>query len=202
MIHIFTQPSNLKRRLSNMLLLEDDLKRCIANGEIEFTGTLRKDSLLLCLGANAQLFSEQNLIVDPYDDTSLNQAYGELIKGWSRLSLNPRQFILVSTEEYLRLDPRHYGIISTLSHVARFGLMAHPSSFVVDRGFKGYLTFEIYNFSPHVIVLSRGMPIAKLLVFNCGATSGDQENIVSSLQSYYGVADSLRSCFYDEFEKP
>jgi dCTP deaminase len=185
-----------------MLLLEDDLKRCIANGEVEFTGALRKDSFLLCLGANAQLFSEQKLIIDPYDEASLNQAYGELIQGWSRLSLNPRQFILVSTEEYLQIGTRHYGIISTLSHVARFGLMAHPSSFVVDRGFKGHLTFEIYNFSPHVIVLSRGMPIAKLLVFNCGATTVDQENIVSGLQSYYGLAESLRSRFCEEFKKP
>jgi hypothetical protein len=80
--------------------------------------------------------------------------------------------------------------------------MAHPSSFVVDRGFKGYLTFEIYNFSPHVIVLSRGMPIAKLLVFTCGTSSGDQENIVSSLQSCYGLAESLRSRFCEEFKKP
>jgi deoxycytidine triphosphate deaminase len=139
-----------------MLLIGDALKRCIVTGKFKFSGEVRKDSLLLTLGEHLQLMTTEAKIIDPYNPESLNSAYGNVVDHWHQIYIEPHQFILITVAEYLKLGNRHFGIISTLSHVARLGLMAHAGSYFVDRYFEGYLTLEVTNLTHHTFMLYQG----------------------------------------------
>jgi len=183
-----------------MMLLKEDLELSLHQGYIQFSGEIRKDSFLLTLGEYTQSFGEYQTVVDPYDMNSVRNAYGEIQHHWKQIEIKPHQLVLVSTQEFLGLDNRHFALISTLSHVARLGLMAHTSSFFVDRGYKGYLTLEVINLSPHIILLRQNMPFAKVVIFECGKQNLD-EDISSKGHHHYGKPDELISQFWREFPK-
>lgn len=185
-----------------MLLLEKDLRRALKNGDLAFSGQIRKDSLLLTLGEYAQLLSRTAKTINPYNAQSLAELYDPVISNWNQIELQPRKFILVASTEYLRLNNSHYGMIATLSHVARIGLMAHAASYFIDRGYEGHITLEICNLSDHTIVIHQGMPFAKVLVFKCDNSIGEAERHTSKFEFHYGKPNELRSRFCDEFSEP
>lgn len=183
-----------------MILLKEDLELSLHQGHIQFSGEIRKDSFLLTLGEYIQAFREHQTIVDPYDMHSVKKAYGEIQHHWKQIELKSHQLVLVSAQEFLGLDNCHFALISTLSHVARLGLMAHMSSFFVDRGYKGYLTLEVINLSPHSILLHQNMPFAKVVIFECNQRNLDQDTS-SKAYHHYGKPDELISQFWREFPK-
>jgi len=174
----------------------------MVRGDLEFSGQVRKDSLLLTLGNYAQFLAESTDTIDPFRAQSLDQMYDPLVSGWTEIELGPQQFILVAAAEYLRLDDRHYALMSTLSHVARLGLIAHGTSFFIDRGYQGHVTFEIYNLTTHTIVLRQKMPFAKLIVFRHEGLARQGAQRAVEVRSHYGKPDQLRSRFFDEFREP
>lgn len=192
----------LKRKEKNQrMLLHDELERKISAGEIDFSGSLRKDSLLLTLGGYYQSLSQTETIIDPYDSQSLENLYEDLIADWDEFELKPRQFVLISTSEHLRLDARHYGLISTLSHIARLGIMAHAASFFVDRSFDGYLTLEFVNLTNHSFVLHKNMPVAKLIIYETVNSTEKTEEPAVKHGTHYGKPNELKSHFSHEFSR-
>ena len=185
-----------------MLLIKEEIERAIAQGDLAFTGRIRKDSLLLTLGSYAQLLAEDSRLIYPSRLDSLKTMYGDLISTWTEIHLRPQQFVLVATAEHLKLDARHYALLSTLSHIARLGLMAQGGSFVVDRYYDGHLTLEIYNLSPHTIVLYKGMPFAKLSLFECQQIRNGTDKRGCQFPVHYGMPNQLFSQFPVEFPDP
>jgi dCTP deaminase len=75
--------------------------------------------------------------------------------------LNPGEFVLASTLEWVTI-PRHLvGILMGKSSLARIGLQVEAAGYV-DPGWSGRLTLELKNLGPCRIVLSRGIPIAQI----------------------------------------
>lgn len=184
------------------ILIKEDLEQALVDGRIHFTGTIRKDSLLLTLGEQIQYFNEKPRIIDPFSFDSINELYGETISNWGYTNLKPNQLILISSAEFVKLDHHHHAFISTLSHVARLGLMSHASSSYVDPCFEGYLTLEIKNLTPHTFILRQGMPIAKLIIIENTCPNSTKTEQRATYKKYYGNADSLRSKFAHEFSLP
>jgi deoxycytidine triphosphate deaminase len=182
-----------------MLLLHNELERRISTGDIVFTGDLRKDSLLLSLGKYYQPLSRAETIIDPYNLQSSENLYNDLVSDWDQFELKPREFVLFSTAEYLSLGIRHYGLISTLSHIARLGLMAHAASCYVDREFDGYLTFEFVNLTDHSFLLRRNMPVAKLIICETTSPMEASGNYAVRPLTHYGKPNELKSRFSQEF---
>src|SRR5262245_37154037 len=149
-----------------MKLGDESIRHAIQTGELEFDGRVRSGALLLTLGHVAQRFAERADFVDPLDSASLAAYYlpPEMIT--DKLVIVPDEFILVSVAESLGLGSNLTGLISTLSHVARFGLMTQPNSYVVSSGFSGYLTLELKNLGTANLQLTPGMPLAKVLLFS------------------------------------
>jgi len=185
-----------------MMLLQTELERRLSTGELAFSGQVRKDSLLLTLGEYAQLTSSGSKVIDPYNSQSLGELYGKLITEWDQIELGPHQFFLISSAENLRLDDHHYAFMSTLSHIARIGLMSQPTSFFIDRGYEGHITFEIANLTSHTLLLYRSMPFAKLIIFRTDSLIHDSQNNISNHNFYYGKPNELQSRFCYEFSKP
>ncbi len=162
-------------------------------------GSIRHDCLLLTLGNHLQSFRISDHPIDPYDEASVLSAYTEPLTNWEKYILKPFEIILVITNEKIKLTANQYGLITTLSHVARLGLMSTPSSFFIDPNFNGQLTLEIFNQSNNAIILKRNMAIAKTIFYSTQEKS-NSDTLISE-NKFYGEVMNLRSQYFNEFNE-
>jgi dCTP deaminase len=71
-------------------------------------------------------------------------------------------FVLATTLERVELPADIVARIEGRSSLGRLGITAHITAGYIDPGFKGNITLEIANFSPHTVVLTPGMRICQL----------------------------------------
>jgi dCTP deaminase len=76
----------------------------------------------------------------------------------------PGQFVLSTTSETVGLGPGHAARVEGRSSIGRFGLMVHATAGFIDPGFKGKITLEMYNLSPHSIRIYPGQSICQIAV--------------------------------------
>jgi dCTP deaminase len=172
-------------------MIRKDLNKLFEEGKI------RKDSLLITLGDRYQAL-KKNVLIDPFDKDSINQAYEPIVDMWESKILDSFEFVLISSKEKIQISNNSYGLISTLSHVARMGLMSQPSSFFIDPGFSGHITIELSNLSPSMVKIYKGMPIAKIILFKCDDLFEEQENSKDKI-FFYGKDSDLMSKYFEEF---
>jgi dCTP deaminase len=72
-----------------------------------------------------------------------------------KIYIEPGQFALLLTEEYVKVPQTKIAFISIKAGVKFKGLV-NVSGFHVDPGFEGKLLFSVYNAGPSTIVLSQG----------------------------------------------
>src|SRR6266545_34327 len=95
----------------------------------------------------------------------------------------------------LRLGPQLGGWIATLSHAARVGLMSHLASPAIMSGWDGHLTLEVHNAGPASLLLRRGMPVAKALLYRLEGPPSPAE----PSPYYCGASAHLGSRYAEEF---
>lgn len=169
------------------------LAKAIADGAIAFGGRLRADALLLTASGALQPFRKLPGAVDLSSQTAIDGMYGDVDADWETYSLKSHGLVLIQTGEQLALNGIALGIIGTLSHVARCGIMSHLESPFVAPDFTGYLTLEVYNASPNALVIRRGIPLAKLTLWDI---DGHQP---SGHKPRYGARNRLSSKIAEEF---
>lgn len=79
-------------------------------------------------------------------------------------NLAPQQFILGATQEYIKMPDTLTGIVCGKSSRAREGCCVEFAG-LVDPGFEGTITLEIYNFICWELSLKVGMPICQITFF-------------------------------------
>ena len=77
--------------------------------------------------------------------------------------LDPQRFVLASTKEWVEMGENLCGFVCGKSSLARHGLIVEAAG-LVDPGFHGTLTLEMFNMAPRPIRLRPGMRIAQLYV--------------------------------------
>jgi len=82
------------------------------------------------------------------------RAVKNLIKD-EKIYIEPGQFALLLTEEYVKIPENRIAFISIKAGVKFKGLV-NVSGFHVDPGFEGKLLFSVYNAGPSSIILSQG----------------------------------------------
>lgn len=81
----------------------------------------------------------------------------------SYLELEPHEFILGSTVEYVEIPNDLVGIVEGKSSLGRKGITAHVTAGYIDSGFKGNITLEIANLSSQPFKLYKDMPICQIV---------------------------------------
>jgi len=76
--------------------------------------------------------------------------------------LQPGQFILGSTIEYIKLPNNLTAFVEGRSSMGRLGLFIQNAGWV-DPGFEGNITLELFNASQYAIVLTYGRRIGQLV---------------------------------------
>ena len=169
------------------------VEKLLERGKFQFSGSLRGDALLICLGDTLLSFCQQQTLVEPWLESSLQKLYDSPIQNWNTFDLMPLQAVLCASRETIILNGNLVGEIGTLSHMARIGLFSHLSSPFIESNFKGHVTLELFNASPHIIRLIQGMPVAKIFLFKkCRSIFGNNK-------SWYGSDKEIGSLYYKEF---
>ncbi len=75
--------------------------------------------------------------------------------------LQPGDFALGTTEEYFKLTQNLVGFVQGKSTVGRNGLQIECAG-LIDAGFHGKITLELYNMAPWPITLTKGMKICQI----------------------------------------
>ena len=90
------------------------------------------------------------------------------MKRWTSFNLKDRnfklehgEFALSGTTEYLKLPDTIAGFVQGKSTIGRNGLQIECAG-LVDAGFEGNITLELYNMAPWPIVLKEGQPICQI----------------------------------------
>lgn len=115
-------------------------------------------SLDLTLGDEILTFKTERGIIDPRKKANMRSK--RINK--EGISLNPNQFLIASTQEYIGLPNDLVARIEGRSSIARLGVVVHSTGGFVDAGFEGTLTLEMSNLNNVPVKLYPGMRIAQL----------------------------------------
>ena len=152
----------------NMILSGNSLKKAVENRiKIEpfRAKNLASDSYDVTLGNEfLRLKAEETPILDP----KKIDVVGERIFGGDFI-LQPHQFVLARTEEWVNLPPDIMAMVSGKSSLARLGIQVESAA-LLHPGHRGYVVLEICNFNSVPFKLTAGLRIAQLIFFNVEAS--------------------------------
>jgi dCTP deaminase len=108
------------------------------------------------------------------------------------------EFLLAHTKEYVEIPPSCVGFLHGRSSVGRLGLFIHNAG-LVDAGFQGELTLELYNPQPWPIVLKEDMRICQMTV-HMHDSRPDVPYSPQNNNKYQGQEGATPSSLYQDFE--
>jgi dCTP deaminase len=77
--------------------------------------------------------------------------------------IDPLQFVLVATLEWVRLGPAYVGFVQGKSTTARARVMIECAG-LVDPGYEGRLTLEVFNLGASPVILTVGEEVAQIAI--------------------------------------
>jgi len=93
----------------------------------------------------------------------------EVLEDVEAVVVQPGEFCLARTDEYFDLPPDIMALMHGRSSIGRLGLFVENAG-LVDRGFSGTLTLELYNPTNNVIKVPVQTRVAQLAFFYQGGT--------------------------------
>lgn len=146
-------------------MTRDIIQKLIEDGEIIvnpiFEDTIRENGLDLRIGTEYAIYAFENTPIDICEIEDARE-YFRIVKADGKIVIPPRNFVLLTTLEYIKLPPNIVGLCNLRSTIARFGLSIPPT--IVDTGFEGNLTIEVVNNSPNPIILKTGIRFLHLVL--------------------------------------
>lgn len=139
---------------------------------IDIDTQLGSTSLDVRLGPTFQTYQpNQSGVVDFTDDESVKNVRANSsivdLDFKEGIVIAPGQFVLAHTMEYIGLPENVAAQIEGRSSFARIGIQVHMTASLIDPGFHGSVTFEIFNAGPNPIRLFPGYRIGQLRFFQC-----------------------------------
>jgi len=179
--HPLSKPQLDESPSPQLLLSKEEIIESLSNREIVVEPILDSDqidsvSIDLRLG---NIFGEfRTARMSHIDPARIEQEYKDYLEFITLepmrdvYYLQPKQFALAQTFEYVALPNYISGSLEGKSSVARQGLTVHAAAGLVDPGFTGHLVFELLNAGQMPLKLSPLMRVAKIAFLTCNVTSG------------------------------
>ena len=130
------------------------------------------------------------LVITPLDNAAIQPASVDLRLGNSMEGIYPSQFLLASTLERVEIPDWLCATVWGRSSTARRGLFIHITAGLIDPGYKGNITLELYNASTEYIPLTYGMGISQL-IFDRLETPTDRPYGSDGLGSKYQNSEGI-----------
>lgn len=157
-----------------MILHDDALVQAIEAGRLTVEPPLDEKrvqpaSIDLTLGEEFAFWPTCGRVIDLSDAATIPEM--TRVKSRPGLTLHPGQFALATTAEVIGLAADLCARVEGRSSLGRLGLCVHATAGFIDPGFKGQITLELYNMSPHSLQLVPGMSVCQLAVQQMSAPS-------------------------------
>ncbi len=150
-----------------MNLCDTDLLKAFADGSLKVTPfdpkRVQPASIDLTLGDEFAEWATSGKTID-LDDPSAVAPEMHRSRYQGGFPLRPGAFALASTAESIGLAPELCARVEGRSSLGRLGLCIHATAGFIDPGFEGMITLELFNMSPHLLLLQPGMTICQLAV--------------------------------------
>lgn len=145
-------------------LLQDDIKIIPL---ININKQLGSTSLDIRLGSSFEVFYPNQFGIVDFTNVDAIQKVKNNSKNYNldfleSIPINPGQFVLGHSMEYIKLPNNLSADLEGRSSFARLGIEIHMTAGFVDPGFEGVLTFEIFNAGTNPIMLYPGLRIGQL----------------------------------------
>lgn len=154
-----------------MILSDKDIKKAFKSGRIkirpapDFKKQLGSCSLDLRLGNVFRIFEYSKVpYIDPLDEArnGKNATKEIRVKKGEPFIIQPGDFVLAATREYLELADDLLGRLEGRSSLGRLGITVHSTAALFDPGWRGKATIELGNFGQMPVALHPGMRICAM----------------------------------------
>ena len=130
---------------------------------------------------------DSSTLIQPYSQEHLQPCSYDLSAD-KDFYLDPHEFKLLSTLEWVNLSNDLQGQIYGRSSIGRLGIFIHISAGFVDAGFRGNLTLECFNASKQLWHCKRGDRIAQIAFYKLGVPASFPYS--GRYQNQQGVTES------------
>jgi dCTP deaminase len=153
-----------------MVLSDKDIKKALKEKKIiivpspKLSEQLGSNSLDLRLGNTFRVFEHSRFaFIDPFDSTSTSEVTREIkIKDNERFIIQPGDFVLGTTIEYIEIPDDLVGNLEGRSSIGRLGVIIHSTAASIECGYKGKVTLELANMGKMPVALYPGMRICSI----------------------------------------
>lgn len=113
-------------------------------------------------------------------------------------TVEPKKFVLMASNEILNIPNGIIAFVQGRSSIARLAIQTEQAG-LIDAGFRGTITFEIFNQSDNPIKLYKDMRIAQVYFFK--AQYADRIYGKEHGSKYNGQIDPTESMIYKDYQK-
>ncbi len=153
-----------------MVLSDRDIKKALKNKRIVIKPSpnlptqLGSNSLDLRLGNTFRIFDHSKYaFIDPFDKNASADVTREIkIKVGERFIIQPGDFVLGTTMEYVEIPDDLIGSLEGRSSIGRLGVIIHSTAASIECGFRGHITLELANMGKMPVALYTGMRICSV----------------------------------------
>lgn len=153
-----------------MVLSDREIKQYLKNKQIivkpkpNLDEQLGSNSLDLRLGNTFRIFDHSKFAyIDPFNkETSSDVTREIVIRKNERFIIQPGDFVLGTTMEYLEVPNDLVGSLEGRSSIGRLGVIIHSTAASVECGFRGHITLELANMGKMPVALYPGMRICSI----------------------------------------
>ncbi len=152
-----------------MVLSDRDIKKALQSKKIKIKPSpdlkvqLGSNSLDLRLGNSFRIFEHsKHAYIDPYDPKTVEITKDIKVKNNERFIIQPGDFVLATTIEYLELPDDLVGSLEGRSSIGRLGVVIHSTAASIECGFRGNITLELFNMGKMAVALYPGMRICSI----------------------------------------
>lgn len=153
-----------------MVLSDKDLKKALKSGRIKIKPApdlktqLGSCSIDLRLGNVFRVFEHsRHAYIDPFKKGVGNEVTREIvIKNKDPFIIQPGDFVLASTIEYVEVPDDLTGRLEGRSSIGRLGVVIHSTAAHIECGFRGNITLELANMGKMPVALYPDMRICSV----------------------------------------
>lgn len=160
---------------------------------------VQPNSLDLTLGTSVRKIAKnKHEVIDI--SQPIPYAAGEFTKdnnGKLSYIIQPKEFVLMASNEILNIPNGILSFVQGRSSVARLGIQTEQAG-LIDAGFRGTITFEVYNQTNNPIKLYKGMRIAQVYFFK--AQKALKPYSKSNGNKYRGQLEARGSQIFEDSE--
>jgi len=154
-----------------MLLVGKDLYNIVINNNIIDDNNIEETCISLSLGnTSIELNSFDEHVVLTYGEKIPDKYITCKQIDDQGIVLKPLTSMLCTSMERINLPLGYFGLLQTKGSLARFMVSLHFSDGQIDPGFRGNVTFEIFNGSNFYINIKKGQKVGNLYIFNTSTT--------------------------------